>query len=177
MEKYYWRQKEGVFIKRKLLPSKTKHFKAIKKFKIFEYLIDNKTYLLILKTYSAYDSELDLIKTKENHNTLDKFVIEESGDDKNLIGYYRKLPTIKEHSKILNEAHTMIKSQVNYRSTADYIQDTLNWYWSNIFLDCYEFVNKCINWRMHKTHMKKRVVKYNRTKRPYERYQEVSVEI
>ena len=161
----------------KLLPSKTQHFKAIKKFKIFEDLIDNKKYLLILRTYSAYGSELDLIKSKENPTTFDKFVIEESGDNKNLIGYYRKLPTIDELPKILNEAHTMIKSHLNSRSTADYIQDTLNWYWPNIYLDCEEFVNKCINCRMHKTHKKKRVVKYIRTKRPYERYQVDLVEI
>ena len=100
-EKYSWRQKEGVFKKRKLLQSKTQHFKAIKKFKIFEDLIDNKIYLLILRTYSAYDSELDLIKIKENHNTFDKFVIEESGGNKNLIWYYHKFSTIKEHSKSL----------------------------------------------------------------------------
>ena len=71
MEKYYRRQKEGVFKKKvKLLPSKTQHFKAIKIFKIFKDLIDNKTYLLILRTYFAYDSELDLIKSKENLATL-----------------------------------------------------------------------------------------------------------
>ena len=161
----------------KLLSSKTQHFKAIKKFKIFEDLIDNKTYLLILRTYSAYGSELDLIKSKENPTTFDKFVIEESGDNKNLIGYYRKLPTIEKLSKTLNEAHTMIKSLLNSRSTSDYIQDILNWYWPNIYLDCEEFVNKCINCRMHKTHKKKRVVKYIRTKRPYERYQVDLVEI
>ena len=92
MENYTWRLKQGVF-KKKLLPSKTQHFKAIKKFKIFEDLIDNKTYLLILRTYSAYDSELDLIKSKENPTTFDKFVIEESGGTKNIIGCNRKLPT------------------------------------------------------------------------------------
>ena len=101
LEKYSWKRKEGVFKKVKLLPSKTQHFKAIKKFKIFEDLIDNKIYLLILRTYSAYDSELDLIKSKENPSTFDKFIIEESGGNKNLIGYYHKLP------KILNEAHTI----------------------------------------------------------------------
>ena len=68
---------------KKLLPSKTQHFKGIKKFKIFKDLIDNKTYLLILRTYSAYGSELDLIKSKENPTTFDKFAIEESGDNKN----------------------------------------------------------------------------------------------
>ena len=108
-----------------------------------------------MRTYSAYDSELNLIKSKENLTTFDKFVIEESGGNKNLIGYYRKPPTIDELPKILNEAHTMIKSHLNSRSTADYIQDTLNWYWPNIYLDCEEFVNKCINCRMHKTHKKK----------------------
>ena len=102
MEKYSRRQKEGVFKKKvKLLPSKTKHFKAIKKFKIFEDLIDNKAYLLILRTYSTYESELDLIKSKENPTTFDKFVIEESGGIKNKIGYYRKLPTIDKLQKSL----------------------------------------------------------------------------
>ena len=86
--------KKKEFKKVKLLPSKTRHFKAIKKFKIFEDLIDNKTYLLILRTYFAYDSELYLIKNKENPTTFNKFIIEESGSNKNLIGYYRKLPAI-----------------------------------------------------------------------------------
>ena len=45
--------------------------------------------------------------------------------NKNLIGYYHKVTTIDELSKILNEAHTVIKSHLNYWSTADYIQDTL----------------------------------------------------
>ena len=42
-------------------------------------------------TYSAYGSELDLIKSKENPNTFDKFIIEESGGNKNMIGYSIKL--------------------------------------------------------------------------------------
>ena len=90
--KYSWNileDKKKEFKKVKLLPSKTQHFKSIKKIKIFEDLIDNKTYLLILRTYSAYDSELDSINSKENPTAFDKFVIEESGANKNLIGYYR----------------------------------------------------------------------------------------
>ena len=122
----------------KLLPSKIQHFKAIKKFKIFEDLIDNKTYILILRTYSTYGSELDLIKSKENPTKFDKFVIEESGDNRNLIGYYRKLPTIDELPKILNEAHTMIKSLLNSRITADYNQDTLNWYLAKYLFGLWE---------------------------------------
>ena len=58
--------KKKEFKKLKLLPSKTQHFKAIKKFKIFDILIDNKTYLLSLRTYSVYDFELFLTKSKEN---------------------------------------------------------------------------------------------------------------
>ena len=88
---------------------------------------------------------MDLIKYIEHPTTFDKFVIEESGGNKNLIRYYHKLP------KILNETHTIIKRHLNFKYTADYTQDTLNWYWPNIYLDCEEFVNKCINWNMYKT--------------------------
>ena len=119
-------QKKEFSKKSKILSSKTQNFKEIKKFKIFKDLIDNKAYLLILRTYSSYDSELDLIKSKENPTTFDKFVIEGSGGNKNLIGYYRKLPTIDELPKILNEVHTMINRHLNFKSTKNYIQDTLN---------------------------------------------------
>ena len=71
--------------------SKTQHFKAIKKFLIYEDLGENKTYLLTLRTYSEDDSELNAIKSKENQAIFDKFVIEESGVHKNLIGYYCKV--------------------------------------------------------------------------------------
>ena len=62
----------------KLKPSKTQHFKTIKKFLIYEDLGENKTYLLTIRTYCVDDSELDAIKSKENPATFDKFVIEES---------------------------------------------------------------------------------------------------
>ena len=117
-----------------------------------------------MRTYSAYVSELDLIKSKENPSTYDKLVIEESGGNKNLIWYYRKLPTIDELPKILNKAHTMIKSHLNSRSASDYIQDTLYWYWSNVYLDCEEFINKYINSRIHKTHKKKKLLSISELK-------------
>ena len=162
----------------KLLPSKTHYFKVIKKFKIFEDLIDNKTNLLILRTYCAYDSELDLIKSKENPTTFDKFVIEESGGNKNLIRYYHKIPTIDELPKN-PEWSTYNDTKFTYIIEVLFIiiKDTYNCYWPNIYLDCEEFVNKCINYMMYKIHKKKRVVKYIRTKRPGERYQVDLVEI
>ena len=163
--------------KLKLQPSKKQKFKAIKKFLIYKDPNDNKEYFLTLRTYTAEDSELDVIKANENTTVYDKFIIQESRGNKSLIGYYRILPTIDEIPKMLNEAHAWIKSHLNYRNTADYIQNTLHWYWPNIFSDCEDFVNKCIKCRMHKTHKKKRIVKFIRTKRPYERYQVDLVEI
>ena len=136
-----------------------------------------KNIFLTLRTYTAEDSELDVIKANENTTVYDKFIIQESRGNKSLIGYYRILPTIDEIPKMLNEPHARIKSHLNYRNTADYIQNTLHWYWPNIFSDCEDFVNKCIKCRMHKTHKKKRIVKFIRTKRPYERYQVDLVEI
>ena len=64
-------------------PSKTHHLKAIKKFLIYEYLRENKAYVLTLRTYSVGESELDTIKLKVYPTSFDKFVIEESGDHKN----------------------------------------------------------------------------------------------
>ena len=62
--------------------SKTQHFRAFRKFLIYEDLGKNKAYLLTLRTYYVDDSELDAIKSKENSKTFDKFVIEESWDHK-----------------------------------------------------------------------------------------------
>ena len=38
-----------------------------------------------------------------------KVIIEESNNDKNLIGYYCKLPKIDEVANILNEVNTVLK--------------------------------------------------------------------
>ena len=112
--------------KQKLQPSKKQKFRAIKKFLIYKDPNDNKEYFLTLRTYTAEDSELDVIKANENTTVYDKFIIQESRGNKSLIGYYRILPTIDEIPKMLNEAHAWIKSHLNYRNTADYIQKTLH---------------------------------------------------
>ena len=163
--------------KLKLHPSKTQKFKSIKKFLIYTDTIDNKSYFLTLKTYTVDDLELNVIKAIQNTTRYDKFIIEESNNGKHLIGYYSKLPKIDEVSNILNEAHTILKGHLNGRSTADYIQTILHWYWPNIYLDCEEYVNKCLKCRMHKIQKKKRVVKFIRSKKAYERYQVDLVEI
>ena len=62
--------------------SNAQHFKAIKKFLIYEDLRENKTYLLTLRTYSVDDSELDAIKSNGNPSTFGKFWIEESSGHK-----------------------------------------------------------------------------------------------
>ena len=93
----------------KLKPSKTQHFKAIKKFLIFESLWGNKIYLHTLSTYSVGDSKFDAIKSKENPTTFDMFAIEESEDHKSLIEYLSQSANNKRVTKILNEAHTVIK--------------------------------------------------------------------
>ena len=99
-----------------MLLSKTQHFKAFKKFLIYEYLEENKVYLLTWRTYSVDDSKFDAIKSKENLTTFDKFVIKELGYHKNKNWYYGKVPIIDELPKDLNEAHTVIKSHLNYQT-------------------------------------------------------------
>ena len=99
-----------------MLLSKTQHFKAIKKFLIYEDLEENKVYLLTLRTYSVDGSKFDAIKSKANLTTFDKFVIEELGCHINLIGSYLKVLIIDELPKDLNEAHTVIKSHLNYQT-------------------------------------------------------------
>ena len=64
----------------------------------------------------------------------------------------------------LMKAYTVLKGHLNGRSTADYIQTILHWYWPNIYLDCEQYVNKCLKFRMHKIHKNKRVIKLIRTK-------------
>ena len=76
---------------------------------------------------------MNVIKTIQNSTRYDKIIIEESNNGKHLIGYYCKLPKIDEVAKNFNEAHTVLKGHLNSRSTADYIQTILHWYWPNIF--------------------------------------------
>ena len=99
---------------------------------------------MTLKTYTVDDLELNFIKSIQNNTRYDKFIIEESNNGKHLIGYYCKFPKIDEVANILNEAHTVLKCHLNGRSTADYIKTILHWYWPNIYLDCEEYVNKCL---------------------------------
>ena len=56
-------------------PSKKQKFKAIKKILIYKDPNDNKEYFLTLRTYTAEDSELDVIKANENTTVYDKFII------------------------------------------------------------------------------------------------------
>ena len=88
---------------------------------------------------------MNAIKAIQNPKIYnDKFIIEEFNNGKHLIRYYCKLPKIYEVANIFNEAHTVIKGHLNGRSTADDIQTILHWYWLNIYLDCEEYVNKCL---------------------------------
>ena len=93
---------------------------------------------------------MNVIKAIQNPTRYEKFIIDESNNCKHLIGYYSKLPKIDEVSNILNKANTALKGHLNGRSTADYIQTILHWYWPNIYLDCEEYINKCLKCRMHK---------------------------
>ena len=116
---------------------------------IYTDTIDNKSYFLILKTYTIDDLELNVI---QNLTRYDKFIIKEFYNGKHLIWYYCKLPKIDEIANIWNEAHTVLKGYLNGRSTANYIQTILHWYWPNIYLDCEEYLNKYLKCRMHKIH-------------------------
>ena len=107
---------------------------------------------------------MNVIKANQNPTRYDKFIIEKSNNDKQLTGYYSKLPKIDGVTNIFNEAYTVLKGHLNGRSTADYIQTILHWYWPNIYLDCEQYVNKCLKFRMHKIHKNKRVIKLIRTK-------------
>ena len=48
----------------------------------------------------------------------------------------------------------LIKNYVNLNgsSTTDYIQNIFNWYMPNIYLDCEQYLDICLKYRMHKIH-------------------------
>ena len=106
--------------------------------------IDDKSYFVALKTYTVDDLKLNVIKAIQNRARSDKFIIEESNNGKHLIGYYFKLPKINEVANILNVAHLLLNGHLNGKSTADYIQTILHFYWPNIYLDCEVYLNKCL---------------------------------
>ena len=83
----------------------------------------------------------------------------------------------KEILKILEEVHHVIKTYLNYSASTNYIQNSLYWYWLNIYWNWSEYVSESIKWRMHTTHKKKWIVSYTRTKRLYELYQTDLVKI
>ena len=66
---------------------------------------------------------------------------------------------------------------LNGSCTADYIQSILHWYMPNIYLDCEQYVDICLKYRMHKIYSEKIVVKFIRSKKAYERYKVDLVEI
>ena len=47
--------------------------------------------------------ELNVIKANQNPTRYDKFIIEKSNNDKQLTGYYSKLPKIDGVTNIFNE--------------------------------------------------------------------------
>ena len=98
---------------------------------------------------------MNVIKENQNPTRYDKFINEESNNGKYLMGYYCKLPKIDKIPKILNKAHTVLKGNLNGRSTADYIQTILHCYEPNVYLDCEQYLNKCLKCRKHKIHKKK----------------------
>ena len=51
------------------------------------------------------------------------------------------------------------------------------WYWPNINLECKQYIDQWIKWKMHTFQKRKRVIKYIRSKKPYERYQVDLVEL
>ena len=51
------------------------------------------------------------------------------------------------------------------------------WYWPNIYLKCKQYLDQWIKWKMHTFQKRKRVIKYIRSKKPYERYQVDLVEL
>ena len=97
---------------------------------------------------------MNVIKAIQNRKRYDKFIVEESNNGKHLRRYYCKLPKIDEVANILNKVHTVLKGHLNGWSTVDYIQTIFHCHRQNIYLDCEEYVNKCLNCRVHKIHKK-----------------------
>ena len=58
-----------------------------------------------------------------------------------LIGYYRMLSKTEDIPNIMEWAHQLIKKTFKLWATANYIQDTLYWYWSNIYLYWQEYLS------------------------------------
>ena len=76
-------------------------------------------------------------------NRFDKFVVYESkSGGKHVIGYYRKLPTTEEIPIIIEKAHKYIKKHLGYKEIAEHIQNTMYWYWPNIYLECKQYVDQ-----------------------------------
>ena len=93
---------------------------------IYVYPADKKTNFLILRNYYTNDSELKRVKENKYNSKYGKFVIYESNPGgMHLIGYYRMLPKTEDIPNIMKREYHMIKKHLNYRATADYIQDTL----------------------------------------------------
>ena len=113
---------------------------------MFENHEDKNSYLLTLRTYNTLDdSEVDWIRKKKDVNRFDKFVVyEPKSGDKHAIDYYRKLPITEEIPVIIDKAHRYIKKYLGYKETAEYIQNTIYWYWPNIYFECKQYVNQWI---------------------------------
>ena len=99
-------------------------------------LEDKYSYLLTLRTYNIFgDSEIDWIIKKKDMKSFDKFVIYESkSGGKHAISYYRKLSTTEEIPIIIDKIHKYIKKHLGYKENTEYIQNTMHYYWINIYI-------------------------------------------
>ena len=113
---------------------------------------------------------MNVIKANQNPRRYNKFITEESKNGKHLIEFYFKIPKFDEIVSILDELIQYLKV-IQIAEVQQTISKLLFITTCLIYLDCEEYVNKCFKWRMHKIHKNKMVVKFIRSKKPYERYQ------
>ena len=78
----------------------------------------------------------------------------------------------------LEKSHTSIKSHLKPRAMADYLSNTLNAFWSNMYDEWVEFCKAWESCQMFKTFKKtSRIIKYIKSSSWYELYQADTVEL
>ena len=78
----------------------------------------------------------------------------------------------------LEKFHTSIKSHLKPTAKIDYLSNTLNVFWQNMYDEWVEFCKAWESCQMFQTFKKRsRIIKYIKSSLRYERYQEETVEL
>ena len=137
--------------------------------------------LLQLKTNTVDESRYKETKRleKESPDTFKPFWLEaDSIWDIYKIGSYKIVTRKKMIQVFLEKSHTSIKSHLKPRAMADYLSNTLNVFWPNMYDEWVEFCKAWESCQMFQTFKKRsRIIKYIKSSSWYERYQADTVEL